>query len=184
MKNGKRPTLIRIKHTFFYHWEKFYCADLSLEDYLLINIDLEQWLEKILTEFNEKAPQLNPRQSREFMRIMLWQENKEKNEDLMDKLTETQKKILMFKKSKKTDQEKVEKQIDDMLRDFHIIEWQVMHYLHQQLSEVRKWPYQYFMRQYKDLPYTTGQKEYEKNRNSTDPDKKWFKKEFWDVYNK
>lgn len=156
--------------------------DLSLEDYLFINIDLEAWLEKILMECNEKPPRLNPRQSKEFMRILLGQENEKKNENLMDKLTETQKKILEFKKKNK--KKDVEKQVDDMLQDFHIIEGQMMHFLNQPLSEMRKWPYQYFMMVYKDLAYCTGSKEYQKNRNSQSPDKKSFKKEFGDVYNK
>lgn len=103
----------------------------------------------------------------------------------MDKLTETQKKILEHKKKNQKKKEKnLEKAIDDMLQDFHIIEGQLMHYLHQPLSEMRKWPYQYFMAQYRDLPYSTGAKEYDKNRNSKTPDKKGFKKEFGDVYNK
>jgi len=176
--------LIRQKNTFTYHEKEFYCWDLTLEDYLLINIDLVAWLEKILTEFNNQAPILNPRQSREFMRILLWQENEEKNENLMDKLTETQKKILAFKKKKKPKEKDAEKEIDEMLEDFNIIEGQMMHFLNQPLSEMRKWPYQYFMRQYKDLAYSTGQKEYEKDRNSERKKKKWFKKEFWDNYNK
>lgn len=182
MKDTKRPNLIRQKHVFEYHGQSFFCGDLTLEDYLLINIDLEAGLEKILMEYNEKPPRLNPRQSKEFMRILLWQENEKKNEDLMEKMTETQKKILAFKKKNKP--KKLEKQVDDMLQDFHIIEGQMMHFLHQPLSEMRKWPYQYFMMVYKDLAYCTGAKEYDKTRNSKTPDKKTFKKEFWNLYNK
>jgi len=181
MKDWKMTALIRQKNTFLYHGKTFYCWDLTLEDYLYINIDLEWWLDKIFMEFNDQAPLLNTRQSREFMRILLWQENEWKNEDLMDKMTDTQKKIQAFKNKQKKDPKK---EVEDMLDDFHIIEGQMMHYLKQHLSEMRKWPYQYFMKQYKDLPYTTWQKEYEKNRNSKSPDKKWFKKEFLDFYNK
>jgi len=70
----------------------------------------------------------------------------------MDKMTDTQKKIQAFKNKQKKDPKK---EVEDMLDDFHIIEGQMMHYLKQHLSEMRKWPYQYFMKQYKDLPYTT-----------------------------
>jgi hypothetical protein len=54
--------------------------------------------------------------------------------------------------------------------------------LHQPLSEMRKWPYKYFMEQYKDLAYITGAKEYSKDRHSQTPDKKTFKKEFKEAY--
>ena len=44
----------------------------------------------------------------------------------MDKLTETQKKILAFKKKNKPKEKNVEKEIDEMLEDFNIIEGYVL----------------------------------------------------------
>lgn len=180
MKNTEMTNLIRQKHVFLYHGEQFFCGDLTVEDYLLISIDPTAWLEKVLLEFNEILPKLNERQSKEFMRILFWWDPEQK--DLMDKLTETQKKIQEHKKKQK--KENVEKDLEEMLQDFHIIEGQMMATLHQPLSEMRKWPYLYFMKQYKDLAYITGAKEYSKDRHSKAPDKKAFKKEFWDVFNK
>jgi hypothetical protein len=51
------------------------------------------------------------------------------------------------------------------------------HHLHNSISEMRKWPYQYFFNIYNDLPYILGAKEYDENRNSSTPDKKKFKEE-------
>lgn len=101
----------------------------------------------------------------------------------MDQLTETQKRINDFKKKngEKT-AEKLAKDLEDILEDWHIIEGQMMHFLGQPLSEMRKWPYRYFMDMYKDLAICTGAKEYEKGRRSKGPDKKAFKKEFGGMY--
>lgn len=170
--------LIRQKHKFLYHGQAFDCFDLSLEDFLLINIDQEAWYKKILSECNDELPKLNARQQQEFLRILFgWEEDKPK---VIDQLTDTQKKINDFKKKQK----KIEEEKEDMLHDFHIIEGQMMHFLNQPLSELRSWPYRYFMDVYKDLAYCTGAKEYDKNRNSTKPDKAGFKKEFGSQYNK
>lgn len=67
----------------------------------------------------------------------------------MDKLTETQKKIQAHKNKNKEKQQ--EQELEEMLEDWHIIEGQMMHLLGQPLSEMRKWPYRYFMRVYQDL---------------------------------
>lgn len=181
MKNTERPNLIRQKHRFLYHGEEFFCYDLTLEDYLLITIDERAGYTKILSECNEVLPKLNLRQGREFMRIILWWEEEKKG--IMETLTETQKKLNDYrKKNGKDTAEKIEKQLEDILEDWHIIEGQMMHFLCQPLSEMRKWPYKYFMQVYKDLAYCTGAKEYEKGRNSKKPDKKAFKKEFGGMY--
>lgn len=170
--------LIRKKHVFLYHWEKFECFDLSLEDFLIFSEDPDAWYKKVLLECNDQLPKLNERQKKEFVRIVFWWE--EEKTEIMDHLTETQKKINAHKEKKK--QADLEKAMDDMLDDWHIIEWQMMHFLNQPLSEMRKWPYTYFIQLYKDLAYCTGAKDYEKNRNSKAPDKKAFKKEFGDMY--
>ena len=180
MKNTKMTNLIRQKHRFLYHGQTFDCFDLSLGDFLLINIDQDSGYKKILQECNEELPTLNERQQKEFLRIIFWGEIEK--QEVIEQLTETQKKIQDAKKSKKTDKQKNE--VDDMLHDWHIIEWQMMHFLHQPLSEMRKRPYRYFMETYKDMAICTGAKEYNKNRNSQIPDKKWFKSEFGDMYNK
>ena len=79
------------------------------------------------------------------------------------------------------EKQNIKKSINDlekMLEDWHIIEGQIMHFMKQPLSEIRRRPYQYFIKIYKDLPYCTLAKEYEKARNSQSPDKHSFKKEF------
>lgn len=178
MKNTERPNLIRQKHSFLYHGKQFFCSDLTVEDYLLISIDTMAGFEKVLLEHNDEIPKLNARQSTELMRILFGGKPEEKT--VFDALTDTQKQIEAHKsKSKKKE---AGKDIDEMLQDFHIIEGQMMHYLHQPLSELRRWPYLYFMKIYRDLPYCTGAKEYEKNRNSQSPDKAEFKKEFRESY--
>lgn len=181
MKNWERTNLIRQKHRFLYHGEEFFCFDLTLEDYLMITMDEVAGYTKILMECNETLPKLNLRQGREFMRIILWWEEEKKT--IMDQLTETQKRINDFKKKngEKT-AEKLAKDLEDILEDWHIIEGQMMHFLGQPLSEMRKWPYRYFMDMYKDLAICTGAKEYEKGRRSKGPDKKAFKKEFGGMY--
>lgn len=169
-------SLIRKKHTFLYHGKSFQCMDLSLEDYLLLSIDELEGMKKILSECNEEMPLLNQRQSKEFVRILFGQE-----EEKVDILTETQKKIQAHKnKNKRT----VKDDLVDILKDWHLIEWKMMYHLHQPLSEMRKWPYRYFMSQYEDLPITIGTKDYDKHRNSKKPDKRAFKKEFGDLYTK
>lgn len=172
--------LIRQKHKFLYHGQAFDCFDLSLEDFLLINVDQLAGYTKVLLECNDELPKLNARQQQEFLRILLgWEQETPK---VIDQLTETQKKINDFKKKK--DPKKDKEEVEDMLQDFHIIEWQMMHFLHQPLHVLRSWPYRYFMDVYKDLAYCTGAKEYDKNRNSQKPDKKGFKQEFGGMYNK
>lgn len=178
MKTPQMTNLIRQKHTFLYHGQAFECYDLTLEDFLLITIDHDAGYRKVLLECNEELPTLNDRQQNEFLRILLGQD--EEKPQVIDQLTETQKKI----KAHKEKQKKVEDEKQSMLDDFHIIEGQMMHFLHQPLSELRSWPYRYFLQVYKDLAICTGAKEYDKNRNSTKPDKAGFKKEFWSVYNK
>lgn len=148
---------------------------------MLFSMDPLAWYEKVLLECNDKLPKLNKRQSQEFVRILLW--GKEEKKEIIETLTETQKKIQAYKNKQKKEKD-LDEAMDQMLQDFHIIEGQMMHFLHQPLSEMRKWPYKYFMQVYKDLWYCTWAKEYEKNRNSKAPDKKAFKKEFGDVYNK
>lgn len=170
--------LIRRKHTFLYHGQQFDCFDLTLEDFLIFSVDPDAWYIKVLLECNEQLPKLNERQRKEFVRIIFW--GQEEKKEILDHLTETQKKLNAHKEKKK--KKDLEKQVDDMLEDWHVLEGQMMHFLHQPLSEMRKWPYKYFMQVYKDLPYCTGAKEYEKNRNSKAPDKKAFKKEFGDFY--
>lgn len=184
MKNTEMTNLIRQKHTFLYHGQKFFCFDLSLWDYLLLMIDPVAGVEKILLECNDEIPKINERQSKEFMRILLkWEE--EKSDNFAKALTETQKQINIFKeKDKEKNKKKVAGDINDMLRDFHLIEGQMMHHLGQPLQEMRSWPYSYFMDLYNDLPIINGTKEYDKNRHSKTPDKKAFKKEFGNLYDK
>lgn len=174
--------LIRNKHVFHYHWKTFEAKDITVEQFLLLNIDEKEWLNQIFLECNEEIPTLNHRQLMEFMRIIMWWEEEKK--DVMDKLTETQRKIEESRnKMKKEKQIKKEKQkIEEFLSDWHIIEWQMMYTLHQSLSEMRKWSYKYFMDQYKDLWIVIWAKEYNKTRNSKTPDKSSFKKEFWNFY--
>ncbi len=175
--------LIRQKHKFLYHGQEFYCHDISLEDYLLIMIDYEAWYHKILSECNEELPRLNPRQVEELTRILLG--GKEKKKDIVAELTETQKKINAHKaKNNPKEEKKTQDKLDDMLEDWHIIEGQMMHYMRQPLSEMRKWPYKYFMKIYNDMWYCTGAKEYKPNRNSDKPDKAGIKKEFGTMYKK
>lgn len=181
MKNTTMTSLIRQKHEFKYHGKTFFCYDLSVEDFLLLSIDPVAWLEKIFLECNDESPKLNERQTEAFLTILQWWEIKKKN--IIDSLTETQKKINQFKKTNEKKRDYAKEQ-NDMLSDFHIIEWQLMHFLNQPLSELRKWPYNYFIQMFKDLAYCTWAKEYQKNRNSQSPDKKWFKKEFPNAYNK
>lgn len=173
--------LIRQKHRFLYHGLEFYAKDLTLEQFLMINLDPDEWYKQIMLECNDTLPSLNDRQKKEFVRILMWWKQ-EDTPNLIDQLTETEKKIKAQKEKKK--REKVEQEIDDFLRDWHIIEWQMMHVFHQSLAEMRSWPYKYFMELYKDMGICTGAKEYDKDRNSTEPDKKAIKKEFGDLYNK
>lgn len=161
---------IRIRHKFLYNGRFFYCWDLTVEDFILLNIDLEEWIKKILLEFNKNLPELNWRQINEFLNILLGVEKKEKN--IIDKITETEKK---FKK-------KEEKKENDILEDFHIIEWIIMRNLKQPLSEIRKWNYLYFMEIYKDLNYIINPEQYDPKRKSQSPDKKKFKKELWEYF--
>jgi len=151
-------TLIRQKHSFKYHWKEFYCWDLTLEDFLLLNIDIKEGLNKVLAEFNEDFPVLNNRQTQLFISILFWQDN------LLNKL------------------DKKKQNNEDFLNSFHIIEGQVMHFLNQPLSEIRKRPYRYFIKQYEDIVYSIWQKKYEWKDVEQKPNKKEFKKELWDFY--
>lgn len=72
-----------------------------------------------MLECNETLPSLNDRQRKEFVRILLGGQQEE-TPSLIDQLTETQKKIKAHKEKQK--QEKAEKEVDDFLQDWHIIE--------------------------------------------------------------
>jgi len=65
--------------------------------------------------------------------------------------------------------------------DLLIIEWQIMHHLHQSREEMRKRTLEYFMEMYKQLPYIIWTKDPKEKWDN--PDKKTFKKEFWEFYN-
>jgi len=171
--------LIRIKHTFLYSGKKFFCGDLTVEDFILINTDNEAWTKKILSEFNDKIPDLNGRQIEEFFKILFWEVKNKKT--LSQKLTDTQKKINEYKK-KKEEKKRTPRKKNDPLDDFHIIEGMVMHFMSQPLSEIRKWNYLYFMKIFKDIGVCTGREPYDKKRESQAPDKRWFKQAFWHAY--
>lgn len=132
-----------------------------------------------MLECNEELPQLNERQQTEFLRILMWGEEEKKS--VMEQLTETQKKIRAYKK-KQEQKSAIDNKVDEYLKDWHLIEWQMMHTLHQPLSELRKRPYRYFMELYKDLAIITGAKKYDPHRNSQKPDKKGFKREFANAF--
>lgn len=115
MKNTEMTSLIRQKHTFLFHGQSFQCMDLSLEDYLLLSIDEVEGMKKILSECNDVLPLLNNRQAKEFLRILLGQE-----EEKVDILTETQKKLQAHKNKGKKETTKTD--LMDILKDWHLIE--------------------------------------------------------------
>lgn len=181
MKNWETTILIRQKHTFLYHQEKFYCWDIILEDYLLYLIDPEQAWEKILTEFNTEIPKINKRQQENLLKILF--NDPEEEKDILKELTETQKRIKEYKDKKKSKKQSTEQNIEKILADFHITEWQMCHYTHNSVNDMRKWPYQYFFNMYNDIPIIIWTKEYDEHRNSNKPDKKKFKDELSNFYN-
>ena len=147
--------LINSVDVFKYHWKTFKCWKITVEDFLRINIEWETAIFELLLKYNKELPKLNKRQLENFIEILInWEIN-------------------IFKKTIKTT-----KNDNNFLEDFHIIEWQIMSFLHQSRSEIRSWNYQYFIKIYEDLAICTWNKDYDKNRKSENPDKEKLKNIF------
>ena len=82
---------------------------------MLLSIDEVEGMKKILSECNDVLPLLNNRQAKEFLRILLGQE-----EEKVDILTETQKKLQAHKNKGKKETTKTD--LMDILKDWHLIE--------------------------------------------------------------
>lgn len=143
---------------FTFFWKSFFCKDLLVKDYILILEDFEKWIEKILKESNKESINLNERQKKNFYKIIFWIEKEDKEKEKEDK----------------------EKEKIDPLETFLCLEWSAMHFFNLSLKEIREMPYVYFVNLIKQAPYILGEKKME-DKNQT-PDKKSFKKEFWNLY--
>lgn len=149
---------MRIINDFKYSWNKFFRAwELTVWDYCIFMEDPDNFLDKILMEFNKKKPVLTKEEMKKFLDIIF-----NKKDEWLESL---------FWKSKDNDWDK----------DFHIAIWFFMRKpFSQQYSEIMKMPMKLFLKLQDDVEIITGQKEYDKDRNSATRDKKALKELFWD----
>lgn len=150
-------TLLKRKYVFLYFDESFIAEDITVEEFILLLEDYENWIKKILEKHNEMMPLLNARQLNEFLRIITENDT-----------------LLPAKKTKNKD--------SDILKDFHVVEGIMMRNLKQPLSEMRQWKLSYFFKLYTDLDVIIDPSKYNDKKNASIPDKAKFKKEFNHLY--
>lgn len=59
--------------------------------------------------------------------------------------------------------------------DFFILEWRIMHFLHQQRSEIRTWSLRYFYKILENIDVIIWEKSFDDYKNKDKPDKKAIK---------
>ena len=141
-----KKTEVRRRVFFSASGKTFSCLELSVWQFLRMQDDTESVMMEVVQSC-DPVPDLNERQMRNFVRHLLCVEKESQ-------------------KNSKNEWESPE---------YHIIEGQIMHYLHQPLSEIREWSYRYFLLVYEDLSIILWAKEYDKNRKSDKPDKQAIK---------
>ena len=146
---------------FTFFWKSFFCKDLIVKDYILILEDFEKWIEKILKESNKEFPNLNERQKENFYKIIFWADQKD------------------IKSKEKIEEKKTKEKMENALENFLFLEWTAMHFFHLSLKEIREMPYIYFINLIKQIWPILWENKDDKNEK---PDKKSFKKEFWNLY--
>lgn len=157
-------------NVFKYHDREFRCGDLSVWVYMWMLEDMGEALDYVLREYNEEVPELNDRQMKRFVNILLKWEDVWLDEDIREMLWDD-------RKSVKKKWEKVEDS------DFHILVGKFMNCCPMWWSELENVPLYIFHKMLKDMGIILGKEKYDKNRNSNVPDKKKFKRLFGDLYN-
>lgn len=115
--------------------------------------DPEYFVEKILSEFNKKPPELTANELEAFINIIF------RREDSIDDI--------FRKKSDKSGQ-----------TDFHVMLGMFQKVTGNGYRDVMDMPLEIFQKMSDDLEIITGSKPYDKDRNSNKPDKKAFKDVF------
>lgn len=124
----------------------------TVEQYLKIF----SWDQKVYKEiFWRKIFELNERQLKNALQILISKEKEEKN-------------IFTEKKVSKNDE-------NIGFEDFYILEWRVMHLLHQSRSEIRTWGIKYFFKVVENLDVIIWEKKFDDYKNADKPDKKSIK---------
>lgn len=125
--------MIREMHEIIICGEKYKIGDIKRSDFLLLYTNYEIAIQNIFLEFNDTIPQINERQSNELLNF----------------LTQVMKERELHNKPKK---EVKEKTLKELVNQFVIMEGQLMHHLHQSLSELRSRRLNYLMKVYGSLP--------------------------------
>lgn len=142
--------LVRQRHTFLHHGKEFDAYDLSVNDFLLMQIDPMGCFRKITSECNDKIPELNARQLENFFKKISGN-SQEQYDDLLNNIWNIKKKL---------------KQVDNFLCDFEFLEHTVSKISGQSVRDIRERNIQYFLRFLKDFEYHSGKEKYTKLRYS------------------
>lgn len=149
---------MRRKTIFIHKWKKYSVKEPTVWLYWTFLIDLEQFLEELFLEFNNDVPKLNQEQTDELLKELF---NIRPGD--LEKL---------FKKVTKKDS-------SDRVEDFHILVWKYVKFFPgENYVSVMQMPMQIFNKMLSDLKIFSWEQEYNKNRHSKKPDKKWVKELF------
>lgn len=150
---------MRRKTIYIHDSEEYSVKEPTVWLYWTFLVDLEQFLEDFFLEFNEKIPKLN----KEQLEILLEEEFNIKTDDL-DKL---------FRKITKKNNS------DNKIKDFHILIWKYKKFFSwENYVSIMQIPITIFNKDLSDLKIFSWEQEYDKNRYSRNPDKKWVKEIF------
>ncbi len=150
---------MRKKTIFIHNGIKYPVKEPTVWLYRTFLVDVEQFLEELFLEFNDNVPKLDKDQSEELLKELF----DIKTEDL-DKL---------FKKI--TNKDCTDKKIED----FHVLIWKYWKFFSwENYISIMQIPMTIFNKMLSDLKIFSWEQEYDKNRHSKNPDKKWVKELF------
>lgn len=145
---------MRIIHKFRYKNKLFQAGELTVGDYLIFLEDFDYFVEKILSDFNEKPPVLGKEYLWVFLNIIFWVKE---DADI-------------FRKNKK-----------DNSKDFHIMIAMLMRDpISQPFGDICMMPMRIFNKFLEDYEIIIDPSKYDPKRNDTEVDRSGIKKQFGD----
>lgn len=147
---------MRIIHEFQYYSKRFKAGELTVWDYYIFIRDPDYAIQKVLSEFNDQPPQLEPKHLRRFLRILF----DTTDDDLIDRITK--------KKSKPNPL---------LEKDFHIMIGSFARITHLDPTNL---PLKTFLQMRNDIGIIWWTVEYDPKRNDERLDSDSLRKEFGD----
>lgn len=142
---------MRLIHKFKYKNKFFKCGELTVGDYMLSIEDFEQFLEKILLEFNDKIPKLDERYTLALLDILF---DRKQDAPMEPERTQTNQ------------------------QDFHIIVGIFMRQFHQGFGDVCQMPLRVMNKMLDDMECIMDPSKYDPERHNPTPDRKKIKETF------